>query len=98
MSVGHWNMHGALKVVIELNLYGSVINKGLRMHWKTAIEHIVCERGAPLRGLIRVCWHLESEDCHMLFKAIEEFVIDFRLKFKKLSMSGLKNLLRDEGY
>ena len=31
MSISHWNLHGALKVVVELNLYGSVIYQGFRM-------------------------------------------------------------------
>ena len=42
MSISHWNLHGALKVVVELNLYGSVIYQGFRMCWETAIERIVC--------------------------------------------------------
>jgi hypothetical protein len=42
MSVGHWNMHLALKIVIELNIYGSIIDQGLRMRLEAAIEHIIC--------------------------------------------------------
>ena len=54
MSICYWNMHGALKIIIELNIYGAIIDQGLRMRLEAAIEHIICQRRAPLRGLVRV--------------------------------------------
>ena len=41
MGIGYWNVHGALKVIIELNIYATVINQGIRMRLEAAIEHII---------------------------------------------------------
>jgi hypothetical protein len=54
MSIGYWNVHGALKVIVELNFYSSVIKQGRRMRLEAAIEHIICERGATLGRLVGV--------------------------------------------
>jgi len=60
MTIGHWHKHWLFEVVVELYLYAAIVYKRFRMSLEVAIKHIVCERGASLRGLVRVGWHLEG--------------------------------------
>jgi hypothetical protein len=55
VSICHRNMHRRFEVVVELNFDGAIVNFRLGVHFKLAIEQIICERGASLRGLVWVC-------------------------------------------
>jgi hypothetical protein len=41
MRISHWHKQRMLKVVVELYLYGAVVNQGLGMSLEGAIEYRV---------------------------------------------------------
>ena len=54
MSISYRNMHRRLEIVVELNLNATKVDLRFRMRFKLAIEQIISERGASLRGLVWV--------------------------------------------
>ena len=54
VSICHWHKHWMFEVVVELDLYAAIVDQGFRMSLEGAIEHMVREGCASLRGLVGV--------------------------------------------
>jgi hypothetical protein len=54
VSISHWYKHWMFEIVVELYLNATIVNERIFMRLECAIENIICQGGAALRGFIRV--------------------------------------------
>jgi hypothetical protein len=55
VSICYWHKHRMFEIVVELYLNATIANQGILMRLECAIENVICEGGAALRRLVRVC-------------------------------------------
>ena len=54
VSISHRHKDWILEIVVELYLNATIVNQRFFMGLESAIENIICQGGAALRGLVRV--------------------------------------------